>query len=324
MGEAKVSVIVPVYNSEEYLPMCIESILNQTYKNLEIILVDDGSKDNSLKVCNEYACRDQRIKVIHQENGGVSVARNTGLDASEGEYITFVDSDDELLKNGIQLLVNDIEEFGADVATASKVYITSDKKEVSRNLDNVEEVTVFSGTDALKLSLNIDRRMTSCHGKLFRRQLISDIRYEEGRKINEDIYFVFLCCLKEPVLTYRNEEVYRYYYRDSSATHAVFDDKYFDMLYFAEQRKRMVETYYPKLLDRAICMELGMHLFMLSMLCKTKEPKYRMDEIKSVSYVKSNYKNYFTNNKFEKKFAWIVAHGLYPIYKMVFRLKYCR
>lgn len=323
MSNHKVSVIVPVYNSEAYLPMCIESIISQTYDNIEIILVDDGSKDNSLEICKSYANIDNRIKVIHQENGGVSAARNTGMDASKGEYITFVDSDDKLLQNGIFLLVKDIEDFGADIATASKLYITPDNKEVSRNLDNVEEITVFSGTDALKLSLNIDRRMTSCHGKLFRRQFVSDIRYVEGRKINEDFYFVFLCCLKKPILTYRNEVVYKYYYRGDSATHAVFGDKYFDMLYFAEQKKQLIEMYYPELLDMAICMELGMHLFMLNMLCKTKDPKYRKDEQKSVAYVKSNYKNYRTNNKFEKRLSWIVAHGLYPLYRIVIRLKYC-
>lgn len=320
----KVSVIVPIYNSEAYLPMCIDSIIAQTYENIEIILVDDGSKDNSLEICKRYANIDNRIKVIHQSNSGVSAARNAGIDASEGEYITFVDSDDELLENGISLLVKDIEDFGADVATASKLYITSDEKEVNRNLDNVEELTVFSGTDALKLSLNIDRRMTSCHGKLFRRRFISDIRYEEGRRINEDFHFVFLCCLKKPILTYRNEVVYRYYYRGDSATHAVFSDKYFDMLYFAEQKKQMIEMYYPELLDMAICMELGMHLFMLNMLCQTKDPKYRKDEQKSIAYVKSNYKKYHTNNKFEKRLSWIVAHGLYLLYKIAIRLKHRR
>jgi len=321
MLNQKVSVIVPVYNSATYLPMCIESIRAQTYDNLEIILVDDGSKDNSLEICKGYAKLDHRIKVIHRENGGVSAARNTGLDVSEGEYVTFVDSDDELLIHCISSLVKDIEEFGADVAMASKMYITPDQKEINRKLDNDDELTVFSGTDALKLSLEIDRRMTSCHGKLFRRQFISDIRYVEGKRINEDFYFVFLCCMKKPILTYRNEPVYKYYYRCDSATHTVFGEKYFDMLYFAEQKKALIEKHYPELLDLATNMELGMHLFMLNMLCKTTDPKYRKDEQKSIEYVKKNYKNYHTNNSFEKRMAWIVSHGLYPLYKWAFRMK---
>ena len=324
MSKSKVSVIVPIYNSEQYLPICIESIQRQTYMNLEIILVDDGSTDNSLNICKEYALQDHRIKVIHQENSGVSAARNVGIDLSEGEYVTFVDSDDELLENGISLLVNDIEQFGADIAAASKVYITPEKKEVSRNLSNVEEISVFSGIECLKLSLAIDRRMTSCHGKLFRRQFIMDIRYEEGKRINEDFYFVFLCCMKKPRLTYRNQEVYKYFHRESSATHDAFGDKYFDMLYFAQQKKKLIENNYPELLSEAINMEVGMHLFLLNMLCKTNDIMYRNDTNDSIKFVKNNYKNYHTNNGFEKKLAWIVAHGLYPLYKALVRLKYHR
>ncbi len=321
---AKVSVIVPIFNSEAYLPMCIESILNQTYRNIEILLIDDGSKDNSLKICNEYACRDNRIKVLHQENRGVSVARNIGIEVAQGEFITFVDSDDELLENGIFLLVNDIESFGADVSIASKLYITSDQKVLNRRLGEGREVCVFVGTEALQLSLDFDRRMTACHGKLFRKQFISDIRYVEGKRINEDFYFVFLCCIKQPIITYRDECVYKYYYRENSASHATFGDKYFDMLYFADQKKRMIEEYYPELLDKAICMEVSTHLFLLNMLCETKEKKYKKEERKSIEFVKNNHKIYTTFNKFEKKLAWIVAHGLYPIYKMAVRLKYYR
>lgn len=324
MVKSMVSVIVPVYNSAEYLPACIEAIINQTYKNLEIILIDDGSIDNSLRVCNEYAIRDNRIKVLHQENNGVSSARNVGIELSEGEYITFVDSDDKLLENGINLLVNDIESFGADIASASKIHITSDQREINHRFEEGNDISVFSDTEALKLSLNFDRRMTSCHGKLFRREFIADIRYVEGKRINEDFYFVFLCCLKKPTFTYRNECVYMYFYRDNSATHTVFGEKFFDMIYFAEQKKQLIERYYPELLDMAVCMEVSTHLFMLNMFCKTTDEKYRMDELKSIKCIKHNYKRYVTKNRFEKKLAWIVAHGLYPLYKKAIRFKYYR
>ena len=104
-----ISVIVPVYNVEDYLDRCIESIINQTYKNLEIILVDDGSTDSSGKKCDEYALRDGRIKVFHKENGGVSSARNMGLDIATGDYIGFVDSDDLLEHNMYEMLLNNAE-----------------------------------------------------------------------------------------------------------------------------------------------------------------------------------------------------------------------
>ena len=103
-----ISVIVPVYNVEEYLPKCLESIINQTYKNLEIILVDDGSTDNSGIICEDYAEKDKRIKVVHQTNLGISAARNAGLDLCSGDYITFVDSDDYIECDEIEVLVDQI------------------------------------------------------------------------------------------------------------------------------------------------------------------------------------------------------------------------
>ena len=104
----KVSIIVPIYNVEKYLSKCIESILSQTYKNIEIILVDDGSPDNSPQICDEYAKKDDRIIVIHKANGGVSSARNAGIDIATGKYIGFVDPDDYIENNMYELMVNKI------------------------------------------------------------------------------------------------------------------------------------------------------------------------------------------------------------------------
>ena len=104
--EPLISVIVPIYNVEKYLYECVDSIINQTYKNLEIILVDDCSPDNCAKICDEYAKRDKRIKVIHKGNGGLSDARNVGMNASSGEYLIFVDSDDYMTNNGVEYLYN--------------------------------------------------------------------------------------------------------------------------------------------------------------------------------------------------------------------------
>ncbi|BAF40279.1 glycosyl transferase [Bifidobacterium adolescentis] len=111
-----VSIIVPVYNSERYLPYCVESILNQSYTNLEIILVDDGSKDTSPRICDDYAEKDSRVIVIHQKNGGIAKAQNTGLDAAHGEYIAFADNDDILDSRNIELLLHAILNTGADMS----------------------------------------------------------------------------------------------------------------------------------------------------------------------------------------------------------------
>ena len=114
--EKKVSVIIPVYNVEKYLEECIQSVLKQTYKNLEIILVDDGSPDNCPKMCDEWAKKDSRIKVIHKQNGGASSSRNTGLDVMTGDFMCFIDSDDFIAKNYIEVLYNNLIETNSDVS----------------------------------------------------------------------------------------------------------------------------------------------------------------------------------------------------------------
>lgn len=119
MESKLISVIVPVYNVEKYLSKCIDSILAQTYKNLEIILVDDGSPDNCPKICDEYAKKDNRIKVIHKENGGLSAARNVALDIAKGEYIGFVDSDDFIAEDMYEVLYNLAEKYNAEISSVS-------------------------------------------------------------------------------------------------------------------------------------------------------------------------------------------------------------
>lgn len=324
MTDSLVTIVVPVYMAEKYVDCCVQSIVNQTYSHLEIILVDDGSPDNCPRICDDWAQKDARIKVIHQKNAGVSVARNVGLGVANGEYVTFVDSDDELLKNGIEVLVNDIVSYNADVASAAELFVSTNGKARSLCCENAGAVTVFSGIEALELSLEFDRRMTACHGKIFRKQFISDVRFEEGRRINEDFYFIFQCCVKQPTFIYRDEYVYKYFSRENSASRTHFSEKYFDMVYFAEQKKKTIETYFPELMDKAICMEVSTHLFLLNVLCGTTDKKYRENERNSIRLVRQYYKKYATDNKFERHMATIVAWGLYPVYKWLFRVKFGR
>ena len=128
--EELISVVVPVYNVEKYIDKCINSIINQTYKNLEIILVDDGSPDNCGNICDEYAKKDNRIIVIHKENGGLSDARNTGIEVSKGKYITFIDSDDYISDNYVSFLYNLIIEYKADISIG-KHYVLYENGEIN-------------------------------------------------------------------------------------------------------------------------------------------------------------------------------------------------
>ena len=166
-----VSVIIPVYKVENYLPMCVDSVLNQSYRNLEVILVDDGSPDDCPAICDEYAKKDKRIRVIHQKNAGLSMARNAGLDICTGDYITFVDSDDALHVAFVARLLAACEENGAEIAVGDFMKATPAEylPKIAAPLAN-KPVRVVDGREANMMLYRRSEwvRMVTAWGKLFR------------------------------------------------------------------------------------------------------------------------------------------------------------
>lgn len=321
-NEALVSVIVPVHGTEEFLPACIESIRNQTYKNIQIILVDDQSPDKCPEICDRYAREDSRIVVIHQKNKGVSGARNTGLRHTTGDYVMFVDSDDELYIDAIELLLNDADEYDADVVSAVKNVVSANCG--SSCFRGTNNVTVYSGEEALLLSLNGDKNTNSSCAKLFKSTFVNGCFFEEGKNINEDMFFVFLCYIKKPILVQRDIFVYKYNTRNDSNSRQVFSEKYFSMLYFCERKKEIIAENYPQYIEQAYNMEVRTHLQFLQVLCRTNDKKYKDAHKESAKVVRKLRKYHKPINKHHKMLAWIVACGLYPLYKTAVRLKYYR
>ena len=314
-GEYKtVSVIVPVYNTEKYLPSCIESICNQTYTNLQIVLVDDESPDKCPEICDKYAEADERITVIHQKNTGVSGARNAGLECALGEYITFVDSDDELYPNAVETLVSDAEKYSADIVWAPQ-------KKPDQSTDKSEKYTIYKETESLLLSLDGAHNTNAVWGKLFRTEFIENIFFEEGRNINEDGFFMFQCYLRKPVLVRHNVQVYFYNTRVDSSSRQSFSEKYLSMLYFCERKKELIKEQCPQYLELANNMDVRTHLQFLDVLCRTNDKKYKNLHKDSVKTVRRLYKYHTPISAHHKKLAWIVAHGLYPLYKWAVRIK---
>ena len=142
--EKLISVIIPVYNVEKYLRRCIDSVINQTYKNLEIIIVDDGSTDNSSNICDEYTNKDSRVKVVHKENGGLSSARNVGIELAKGDLIAFVDSDDYIELEMYEKLKENMDKYDSDIAICQ--YYNSFKYSIKRQI-GVEEEKIYEGKD---------------------------------------------------------------------------------------------------------------------------------------------------------------------------------
>ena len=200
----KYSVIVPVYNSEKYLNRCVDSILHQTISDLELILVNDGSKDSSGKICDEYKKKDSRVVVVHQENGGVSKARNVGLDIAKGEYIVFVDSDDYVDDTYLEHLDND----DADLVIASFTYGKSGKEKECIH----ERKCYYLSDKSIMCELLGNGKLAYMWGRKFKADIIKEnsIRLIEGLNFGEDTCFVceYLFCCKD--LLYISEFDYNY------------------------------------------------------------------------------------------------------------------
>ena len=184
----KISVIVPIYNTERYLSECIDSIIRQTYRNLEIILVDDGSTDKSFTICNNYAMLDERIQVVHQANQGVSAARNNGLSRASGDLISFVDSDDTLDDDMYELLVRVIEEYNADIVHCGYKHIVGEEV---RLVHDTRKIIMQDNTEALRCLVGGHLFVGSLWNKLYKKELIDNLRFRTDLKINEDILYNF-------------------------------------------------------------------------------------------------------------------------------------
>lgn len=213
----QISIIVPVYNVQDYLEKCLDSILNQTLTDFEVILVDDGSKDNSSIICDQYVRKDSRIKVIHQDNNGVSHARNRGLDLATGDYIGFVDPDDYIDERMYEFLVHKIEEVGADLAICSFLVATKDEV-IAYN--NGAEYQFFNQEQAIQYYFNerLPFDYSFLCNKLFHKKLFKEIRLNPKLSVQEDsevlIRILDLCSS----IVYIPDSLYVYYVRADSAT----------------------------------------------------------------------------------------------------------
>lgn len=212
MQNPLVSIIVPIYKVEPYLRRCLDSIVNQTYTNLEIILVDDGSPDTCPQICDEYAAKDKRIVVIHKENGGLSDARNAGLEISKGEYISFVDSDDWVDEKYIEILLNSAIAENTDIAIGENIQT---KQVVQKQ--NIKSITkTHSSKDALvHLFSQNHLAFIVSWGKIYKRDLFSTLRFPVS-KFHEDEFTTYLLFNKSKKISYTSKILYFYFQRPDS------------------------------------------------------------------------------------------------------------
>lgn len=305
-----ISVIVPIYNVENYLRKCIESIISQTYSTLEIILVNDGSLDNSALICNMLAKEDSRIKVIHKKNGGLSDARNVGLKASSGKYVSFIDSDDYIENTYFEVLLRLMYNENADIAQCNfkRIY------ESNKNNSNVVKenyntsVSVFSNLEALNNLFNESYVQTviSCN-KLYKRNLFDNIRFPV-KKLHEDEFTTYKLLYESNKLAKTEEALYCYLQRTGSITQSSFNEKRLDAIEaYSEQISFYEEKELNDLKKKAvICLENILRRYMKNVIDSDLVNK---DEL--FDYMHEYYKNYFhlfKNTVNKKSFKYIVVY----------------
>lgn len=295
MGE-KISVIVPVYNVEQYLERCVDSIINQTYTNLEIILVNDGSTDNSGKLCDELAKKDERIRVIHKENGGLSDARNRGIDEAESDLVGFIDSDDYIDRDMYEILLKNLNNTDADLSMCAlyDVYNNTPEAQVTN-----KETWELSSEQAIKMVMEAKILSVTAVNKLYRKSLFSDLKFEVG-KIAEDAFIMIKLLDKCEKIVATNEKKYYYVHRENSITTQKFSTKFLNVIEAYEQNSNIILEKYPKLKDVAQTRMNWSYFYVLDRLLLDDNYNDKELENKLISYLKNHRKDILNDPLFTK------------------------
>lgn len=237
-----VSVIVPVYNVEPYLRKCVDSILNQSYRKIEIILVDDGSTDMSGRICDEYSNKDERIKVIHKKNGGLSSARNAGLEIAKGDYISYIDSDDYVTSLFIEELVGLCIKYNTGISCIGyKEFSSNDEKTVTVISDECKPI-IYDDISFIKEIVDSTKSgvITYCvWSKLFRRDIVEKMKFPEG-KTYEDIMYTTAAIFRAKQCVFKNDKLYNYRIREGSISKSHYKEG-FDVRLLTDRLELQIE-----------------------------------------------------------------------------------
>ncbi len=299
MKNELISVVVPIYNVEKYLKKCINSIISQTYSNLEIILVNDGSTDNSKKICNEFAYEDDRILVINKENGGLSSARNSGIEIAKGEYIVFIDSDDYIEIDMIENLYKGCVDNGAQIACCGKII----EKDPNIRIVNCKENFCVSKEEAIKKMLLLRDIDVSAVDKMYKLELFKSIRYPIN-KCYEDMGTTYKLFDKAQKIVHINKPEYHYVIRLNSIT-TTFSIKHLDMLSASKEMNEYIIEKYPQLTEISKSFCYLQYFAILLELHKANDKKQYKEQYKMIK------------KQYNSKILNILTNRYIPIYKKI-------
>lgn len=314
-----ISVVLPIYNVEPYLKKCLDSVIAQTYKNIEIILVDDGSLDNSGVICDNYATLDNRIVVIHKANGGLSDARNTGIKVAKGKYLTFIDSDDYIETNYIEVLYNSTKKHNADISIGGhNIVYQSGKIKAKVN----DKQCVLSPKHVLEKLLYDNGVDLSSWAKLYDKNLFNNIKFPVGR-FYEDSATTYKLVDMCKVISVEPVPVYNYCLRNTSITKSKFTQKKLDLIISTKEMCEYIKNKYPDLSIACNRRLMWAYLSTLSQLALSKDPDKKIKN-ELWAYIKQNRKIVLKDKKLPKRdrLALYLTYLGFGIYKLVWRCYY--
>lgn len=314
--EPLISIVVPIYKVEKYLNRCVDSILNQTYHNIEVILVDDGSPDRCGLICDEYQKKDTRIKVVHKKNGGLSDARNTGIKIAHGEYITCIDSDDFISQFFLENLWVAIKNSKCEIATSWFVnYYEGDKMPKAQKLD-IKDIRVLNREEFYERLLYQNGVEVSAWGKLYKANLFQGVEYPVG-KLYEDIPTTYLLVEKTTRIAVIPNIDYFYFQRKTSIAQATFSAKKMDAIKHMDDFRSFITVNYPSLKKAAECRYFST---VCNIIFQIQSPEFEQQRKELWSEIKKYRYNVMINRYGRKKarVAALLSYGGYEFLSAIY------
>lgn len=288
-----ISVIIPVYNTKNYLKNCLNSIVKQTYNNLEIIIIDDGSQDGSGEICDAYAKKDPRIKLIHQKNAGLSSARNAALKIATGDYITFIDGDDSVTVDYVERLYELVKKYKTNFSICSFAEIYPER---TVNFGKNYSEKCFNTAECLRYMLNEQGFTTTAWGKLYARELWQNLNFPDG-KIHEDIGVVYQAVMKCNKIAYTPEPNYYYYQRKNSITNQTFTADKLALISLTDKMCDDIDKKFPALQNTTNCRRMHARFSILRQMPSGRKlsPELRKKQKEIIKYLRTH-KDYILKN----------------------------
>ncbi|MEI5907738.1 glycosyltransferase family 2 protein [Bacillus spongiae] len=312
MNNLMVSVVVPIYKVEKYIHRCINSLINQSYKQLEIILVNDGSPDNCGEIVDEYARKDERIKALHKQNGGLSDARNYGMKYVTGGYTIFVDSDDWLEEKMIEELVRCSHELKADLVQSAFYYSYEDALLFdNRNYSITSDPLIMNNKEAMLELVKNEKVKNFAWGKLYKTEMIKDLSFKKG-VLFEDVFWAHKVIKRVNKLVLIQKPLYHYFQRSDSIV-STYSLRNLDMIEGLKERLQFIEMHYPELLNESYKQLLKSHLIHYNLLLVNRKKDKRGEKRREIRRYIEDHDTHFqqavkTDEELKKQLTLFLTH----------------